>query len=462
MATVIDGARFYSLQEVADQVSISRQTLWRWRQEGRVPKGHRHRGRQVLFSERELELVWRQVGNLSLGASSVRSEIYLDNAATTQPLSDVRDAIGRSLDLLFGNASSAHARGAIARTLVEESREAVAGLCGSSTDRVFFTSGCTEANNWVLLQRDDYGRRPWKRVITSKIEHSSVLASAQQLEREGVAVSWLPVDSSGRITAELLDKHEIDNETLVSIQWANNETGVIHEVEKMSQYVKTQGGFFHSDGAQIFGKKPICFDSSLIDYLTITGHKIHGPQGCGAVIKKPEAPLYPRQLGGTQEKGMRGGTENTPGIVGFGTAASQRQSSLRSAIEHCRSLRDYLENELRSQLDNFELVGDEEHRVCFISNFRIRGLDGQALVAQLDTRGIQVSQSSACTNMRPEPSYVLREMGYSEDEAFEALRVGIGVNTSIQEVMKATEVIVEIANSMGMSCNPSLESASKE
>jgi len=146
MAIIIDGARFYSLQEVAVLVSISRQTLWRWRQEGRVPKGHRHRGRQVLFSERELELVWRQAGNLSLGASSVRSEIYLDNAATTQPLSDVRDAIGRSLDVLFGNASSAHARGAIARTLVEESREAVAGLCGSSADRVFFTSGCTEAN----------------------------------------------------------------------------------------------------------------------------------------------------------------------------------------------------------------------------------------------------------------------------------------------------------------------------
>ena len=446
LPTVKEGTTFFSITEVAASCGVSRQTFWRWRQDGSVPQGRQDRNARFMFTEAELDLTRAFAGGVTSPRAAATTSIYLDNAASTRPLPAVRDAMVRAMELEFGNPSSAHSDGRRARQAVEDARDAIASLVGADPSSVTFTSGGTESNNWVLQGVPQIGVR---RFIVSAAEHSSILGVLPYLESNGFETIVLPVDHAGIVSQQLLEACAIDAETLVSIQWANNETGVIQRVNEISNYVKSRGGFFHTDAVQIVGKQQIDFNQTSIDAMTITAHKLHGPQGVGALIRKQSFKPAPIFFGGSQENGRRVGTENYLGIVGFGVAAAHRQATMRNFIRHTRGLRDFVESQLRAAFSSIRINGGEVDRVCSIGNVFIPRMEGQAFVAQLDALGIRVSQSSACTNMQPGASHVLRAMGMSEDDAYSSFRFAVSENTSFEVLARATQVMIDIATKLG-------------
>jgi len=448
MPVDIGGKSYCTATEVALQLGISRQTLWRWRQSGDVPSGRRFKGQQVVFNEAEQALIRQQLHRLG-ETRGVADDIYLDNQSTTRPLREVVEAMARATESGFGNPSSAHSRGRVARDLLDEARESVAELCGSDTASLIFTSGATEANNIVLQLPISSPALELDKVVTTSIEHSSVLGTCEYLESKGIEVVYLKPGNDGRIPETALEPLEIDQHTLLSVHWVNNETGVIQPVEQLSRFAREKGALFHTDAAQALGKVPVDFDSQEFDYMTCSAHKVHGPQGTGALVFREGAPLKPLLYGGSQEQQTRPGTENLPGIVGFGAAARLRRVDFRAAATHCRTQRDYLETSLLNRVIGACRNGSARYRVPGACNLRFEGIDGQALVAQLDLRGIYVSQSSACTNMRPEPSYVLTEMGLSEEAAYESIRMGLSIDTTSAEVLRAIDGVTEVLQKLG-------------
>jgi cysteine desulfurase len=446
MPSEIDGSIFYTSTDVAEACGVSRQTIWRWRQYGLIPAGRTRRTGSVVFTHSELEYIRAHVGQLDSRDFTPVTEVYLDNAASTKPLASVRDAVSRAMDIEFGNPSSAHGAGRRARQAVEDARDQVAALVGADRGHVTFTSGGTEANSLMLRQ---CAHAEVRRVITTAVEHSSVLEHLDALREQGIDVVVLPVDANGRISVDALRAGAVDSETLVSIQWANNETGVLQSVLDAAAHVTSLGGTFHTDAAQAVGKMPIDFVSSPISAMTITSHKLHGPQGVGALIAKPGLRLAPIQRGGSQERGLRPGTENLPGIIGFGVAAEHRLATMRNFARHTRSLRDMFESRLREGITGLQFNGIQADRVSTTGSVTISGIDGQALVAQLDARGVRVSQSSACTNMRPEPSYVLRAMGLSEDAAYASIRYAMSEDSTFEGCTRAADAIIECAIALG-------------
>ena len=372
----------------------------------------------------------------------MKNEIYLDNNATTPTLPQVREAMMEALEVGYGNASSAHSAGDRSRKILRDAREKVAGVIGAIPELVCFTSGGTEANNLALLSV--LSAPGCQRVVTTTIEHSSVLKTCEFLEASGAEVVYLKPNPEG-----LIDPNQVFNAlresptALVSVQWVNNETGVIQQVDTIAEICRDRSTIFHTDAAQAVGKIPIEVEDLPIDLLSMTAHKLHGPQGVGALYIRDRR--FIRQIihGGPQESNLRAGTENLVGIVGFGAAAEHRTRGMERALRKMSRLRDSFENGLFKSVADVVINGDPDSRVCNSSNLRFPGADGQALVAQLDAGGIRCSQSSACTNQRPEPSYVLREMGLSEKEAYESVRFSFSELNSDVEVEKAVHDIAE-------------------
>jgi cysteine desulfurase len=446
MPIEIDGSIFYSCTDAATTCNVSRQTIWRWRQDGLIPIGRARRGRSVVFSATELEYIRAHARQLEGPRAAFPTEVYLDNAASTRPLPIVRDAVVRAMEIDFGNPSSAHGAGRRARQALEDARDQVAALVGADRSHVVFTSGGTEANNLMLRHL-----RAMKisRLVTSAVEHSSILGLLDAIQGTGVQVEVLQVNASGRIDLEDLRRADIDQHTLVSLQWANNETGVLQPVLEAAEIVASRGGKMHTDAAQAVGKFAIDFSGAALHALTLTAHKIHGPQGAGALIVKPDARPVPLMLGGSQERGQRVGTENFPGIVGFGVAAEHRLATLRTFVRQTRSLRDMFEAALRGALRDVRFNGALESRACNTGSATIPGVDGQALVAQLDAQGVRISQSSACTNMRPEPSYVLRAMRLTEDDAYSSIRYAMAEDSTFEACSRAATLVAEAAIRLG-------------
>lgn len=446
MPSEIDGSIFYSCTDVASACGVSRQTIWRWRHDGLIPVGRARRGKSVVFSATELEYIRARSEQLDQPRSAWTSEVYLDNAASTRPLPIVRDAVLRAMEIDFGNPSSAHGAGRRARQALEDARDQVASLVGADRSSVIFTSGGTEANNLMLLPLARTGVR---RLVVSAVEHSSILGALGEAAATGLEVHVLPVDSSGRVSLDDLKTARIDDRTLVSLQWANNETGVVQPILEAAQFVASRGGRFHTDAAQAVGKLNIDFANCPIDALTLTAHKLHGPHGVGALVVKQRGDLAPLLYGGSQERGLRVGTENFPGIVGFGVAAEHRLATMRTFVRQTRSLRDIFESTLRKSLMGIRFNGADSDRVCTTGSATIPGVDGQALIAQLDARGVRLSQSSACTNMRPESSYVLRAMGLSEDDAYSSFRYSMSEDSTLQGCLRASADIRDVAVRLG-------------
>ncbi len=450
MAIQLNGSEYLTANEVASLVGVSRQTLWRWQQEGGAPKGLRYRGKHLLFSQEEVGLFRARAERVTPKDGNSAREIYLDNNSSTRPTAEVREAVSRAMHEQFGNPSSAHRRGRIARDRLEEAREAVAQLCGAGAESTTFTSGGSEANSAVVLS-PLMGMNPKiSRVVTTQIEHSSVLACCRVLERAGVEVVFVPVGQGGIVRMDRLQEIELDDETLVTIHWVNNETGTIQPIEEIGRLCRTRGSLFHTDGAQAVGKIPVEMKRLPVDYLTLTAHKFHGPQGVGAVVSNGPRPLARLIMSGDQEFGRRGGTENLPGICGLGVAARNRFAGLRQAISHCRSQRDFIEKKLLELHPGSFVNGDKQNRVSNTTNICFHGVDGQALMASLDAKGICVSQSSACTNMRPEPSHVLTALGLDEDDAYASIRVSVSEDTDVEDVVAAVDAFEASLGSLGV------------
>ena len=380
--------------------------------------------------------------------SEDKSPVYLDNNASTPPLPSVREAVAQALGPEFSNPSSAHSLGAAGMRLLAQAREHLANLLGAEISGIYFTGSGTEANNWAIRSAFASGARN-RRLITTPIEHSSVLKQASFLaETEGLDVAYVPVHATGQVDTAALERLIDDRTDLVSVQWVNNETGVVQPVQEIRRICRDRDIPFHTDAAQAVGKLAVDLTALDADYVTLTGHKFHGPQGVGALIANGRAHVAAWLNGGGQEGGLRAGTENMPGIVGLGKAAELRRERFSEVMEQIRRLRDRFESRLLQEVKEIEVNGTPQERVENTSNLLFRGVEGQALMAQLDRIGIYCSQSSACTNSRPEPSYVLRAMGLSEDEAYASVRFSFSEMNSLEDVDWAVDRIAEIVESL--------------
>ncbi len=385
--------------------------------------------KQAVFGD-NLEILRDHVGDETV--------IYLDNNATTALLPEVHGAIQEALLIGPSNPSSAHQAGDAARHVLSIAREAVAELIGASTEHIFFTSSGTEANNWVLhaLTR----KRPSKVVITP-IEHESIRQKAGFLKAEGVTVHEIPVDDNGLVLLDAADKLVTPDTSLVSIQWVNNETGTIQPISDIAAICRSRGVLFHTDAAQAVGKLQIAVTDIPIDYMTFSGHKFHAPKGIGVTYRRPGTPLSPMLGGGTQESGLRPGTENLLGIAGIGKAAALRRCRMPNICTRLAHLRDRFENAILARCQGVVVNSGNAGRVCNTSNLRFPGVDGQAFMARLNNRGIYCSQSSACTSQIPEPSHVLLAMGLTAEQAFESIRFSFSEQNVPEEVDEAVQVI---------------------
>jgi cysteine desulfurase len=373
--------------------------------------------------------------------------IYLDNNATTPVLPEVLAAMLPFFREVSGNPSSAHTPGAEARSAIEVARDQVAHLVGSSPSNVLFTSSATEAINTAfhsaLALRN--GKSP--RIITTAVEHPAVQQCALAAQDNDVKIIELPVDGSGAISLDQLTKSLRDNICLVSVMWANNESGVIFPIREIASLCSDVGVPLHVDAVQAAGKLAIDLEDLSISYLSISSHKIFGPKGVGALVAPPPL-IKPLIRGGGQEAGRRGGTENVPAIVGFGEAARIAIIELRSRVEKSGSLRNRLERVIFQNVDGCYINGAEQPRIANTSNLGFDHIDGDALAGMLNAAGIHVSTGSACSTETIAPSHVVMAMTGSYRRASEAVRFSLSHLNTDDEIDKTIAVVEEAVLSL--------------
>ena len=365
-------------------------------------------------------------------------EIYLDNNATSRPLPEVVAAVAEALGRT-GNPSSPHGAGRAARELIERSRRDVAAFVGADPEGLIFTSSGTEANNMALLSAAGAGGRA--RVVTTPVEHSSVLKMCSRLEITGAEVVRVGVDGSGIVDMEELEKQIAAGADMVSVQWVNNETGVVQDVALVAEMCRKSGAAFHTDAAQTPGKMPVDTAALGADFVTFTGHKFNAPQGCGAVAVKDRLNLNQMMFGGFQEGGFRPGTENVAGIAGTGAAAGARAKTAAADIERMRAMRDAFEEKVLETVPGANVNGAGGNRAPNTTNLTFLGADGAKMTAALDSLGVRCSQGSACTAFDPSPSHVLTAMGLSLEDAASSIRFSFGVDNTDDDALVAAELV---------------------
>jgi cysteine desulfurase len=372
--------------------------------------------------------------------------INLDAAANTAPTAEAIDAVVAAMRNGAANPASAHELGDRARAVLARARDGVLALLnGALDDGVIFTSGCTEANNTV------FAGIVATTIITSTVEHPSVLRSAERAASNGTTVLSVPVDRGGLVDLGKLEAMvgSARGPLLVSIQFANSETGVIQPIAAIAKMLASRPQTtFHSDAAQAFGKMPIDLSPGVgPDVITVSGHKLHAPMGVGAIVAAERGLLLtPLLVGGEQERSLRAGTEAVPLIAGFGVACEARAGTMDNCVLRMSQLRGRLEARLRDAIADVVLFDSGADRLPNISSVRFPGVDGMSLIAQLDSRGVAASQGSACSSRRPEPSHVLMAMGFSENDAFETVRFSISAFTTDVEIDDATSIIADSVN----------------
>jgi cysteine desulfurase NifS len=363
-----------------------------------------------------------------------KERIYLDHNATTAVDPEVTSLMEAYLECQPGNPSSIYLEGREARFSVEDARRKVANLIGSTAKRVTFTGGGSEANNMVIKGLAFTHWNIKRHLITSTIEHPSVIKTCDWLETLGFRITMLPVDKYGRVHPEELEK-AIDQETfLISVMLANNETGSIQPIADLAAISHEHGVPFHTDAVQAVGKIPLDVDSLNVDFLTMSAHKLHGPKGIGAIYIRKGVTLDPLIHGGGQESGMRAGTENTSGIVGFGKAAELAEKRLREMNHRIQTLRDRLWEGVRELLPGARMNGHPEQRLPNTLNVSLPGMRGESVVLALDQKGISFSSGSACRSGSPHPSHALLAMGMTEEDAHCALRFSLGIGTTETQI----------------------------
>lgn len=359
--------------------------------------------------------------------------IYLDTNGTTRVLPEVLEAMMPYFTTEWGNPSSSYKFGSKLKTIIEAAREQVADLIGAHPWDVVFTSCATESNNAAIHAA--LKARPDKRhIITSAVEHSSVLNYCMALEKEGYRVTYLPVDREGLLKLPDLENALTEETAIVSLMWANNETGVLFPVEEIADICRSRGVLYHGDAVQAAGKVPIDVQKIPLDYLSLTGHKFHAPKGIGALYVRRKTPMSPYLHGGHQERGLRGGTESVPLIVGVGKAAQLARKHLPDYEKKVRPLRDKLEDGILNSVPNTELNGHKTQRLANTSNITFHGIESEALLILLDKEGICASSGSACLADSDEPSHVIKAMKPDTAASRQSIRFSLDVSNSPKEV----------------------------
>ena len=359
--------------------------------------------------------------------------IYLDNNATTQVAPEVLEAMIPYLHELYGNPSSMHSFGGQVASVLRRARESVAHLVGADPEEILFTSCGTESDNTAILSA--LSIYPEKRhIVTTRVEHPAVKVLCEHLKERGCVVTELPVDSEGRLDMERYESALSKDTAIVSMMWANNETGVMFPVEEAARLARERGILFHTDAVQAVGKIPINMKSNSIDMLSLSGHKLHAPKGVGVLYVRKGTKFSPFLIGGHQEKGRRGGTENTAGIIALGKACELAAKNMERENTTVKRLRDRLEESLLNAISNSKINGDRWNRLPNTTNISFEFVEGEGILLLLDQFGICASSGSACTSGSLQPSHVLRAMGVPFTMAHGSVRFSLSVYNTEEEI----------------------------
>ena len=360
--------------------------------------------------------------------------IYLDNAATTKVNEKVLESMMPYFSEIYCNPSAAYGFATKGRIAIEEARNHAAKLIGASDMEIYFTSGGSESDNWAIKAVAESFSDKGKHIITTKIEHHAVLHTCEYLERHGFDITYLNVDSDGKVRLDELKKSIREDTILISVMTANNEIGTIQPVAEIGKIAHEKGILFHTDAVQAYGHIPINVDEMNIDLLSASGHKFNGPKGVGIMYIRKGVKIRSFIHGGSQERGRRAGTYNVPGIAGLGTAAKLAMENMAKRAEKEKELRDYFIDRISAEIPYTVLNGHREDRLPNNINFCFRFVEGESVLIMLDQAGICASSGSACTSGAIDPSHVLRAIGLSDEMAHESLRLTLSYENTKEEI----------------------------
>jgi cysteine desulfurase len=380
----------------------------------------------------------------------MKTPIYLDNHATTPMDPRVLNAMLPYFTEKFGNAASRnHSFGWESELAVENARKQIASLIGATAKEIIFTSGATESNNLAIKGVAEMYAERGNHIITAATEHKAVLDTCKHLEKRGYRVTYLPLQQNGLIDLEMLRAAFTDKTILVTIMYANNEIGVLQPIAEIGKMCKERGVLFHTDAVQAVGKVPVDVIKDNIDILSLTGHKIYGPKGVGALYvrrRNPRVQITSQMDGGGHERGMRSGTLNVPGFVGLGEACAIAQKEMAEEAKRLAHLRDKLKNKLEAELDEVYINGTMEHHLPNNLNISFAYVEGESLLMGIND--IAVSSGSACTSATLEPSYVLKALGAGDDIAHSSIRFGLGRFNTEEEVDYAAAKVIDVVRKL--------------
>lgn len=356
--------------------------------------------------------------------------IYLDNAATTK-ISDVAiEAMEPYLSEMYGNPSGVYNMGRMVRETVEEARESIAKALNCSPENIFFTSGGTESDNWVL----DNARHNGSHIITTCIEHHAILNKCARMQQDGINVTYMNVDNNGKVNPEQIENSINENTSLISVMFANNEIGTIEPIGEIGKMARRNNVLFHTDAVQAFGHIPIDVDELNIDMLSASSHKFHGPKGVGFLYVRNPKEMIPLLYGGGQEKGKRSGTENVAGIAGMSAAVKDSVRNMNYRMKKEIKMRNYLTNRILNEIPYARLNGHPFDRLPGNVNFTFAGVDGTSLVVMMDNDGICISAGSACSSGSDKPSHVISAIGIPEEYAYGTIRITLCSQNTMEEI----------------------------
>ena len=374
----------------------------------------------------------------------MKTRIYLDNAATTKTSKEVVDAMLPYFTEDYGNPSSIYEIGQRSKEAITKAREQIAQVIGAKTEEIYFTAGGSESDNWALKAAFEAYSGKGNHIITTKIEHHAILHTCEYLEKQGARITYLDVDENGLVDLEELQKAICPETILISVMFANNEIGTIEPVKEIGMIAKEHGVLFHTDAVQAFGQVPIDVNEMNIDMLSSSAHKINGPKGIGFLYIRKGVKIRSFVHVGAQERKRRAGTENVPGIVGYGVAAKRAAESMEERTKKERELRDYLIERVLKEVPYVKLNGDPVKRLPNNMNFSFRFIEGESLLIMLDMKGIAGSSGSACTSGSLDPSHVLLAIGLPHEIAHGSLRLTLGEDITKEDLDYTLEQIKEI------------------
>ncbi len=374
--------------------------------------------------------------------------IYLDNAATTKTAPEVVEAMLPFFSEYYGNASSIYTLGSASKKALNRARRTLADYLGAKQEEIYFTAGGSEADNWALKAAAEAYREKGKHIITTRIEHHAVLHTCEYLEKQGYEVTYIGVDENGVVKLEELEAAIRRDTILISVMYANNEVGTLQPIREIGQMAHDRGILFHTDAVQAFGQLPIQVEELHIDMLSASAHKMNGPKGVGCLYIRSGLKLRSFIHGGAQERSRRAGTENIPGIVGFGKALERAVRIMPEKIKKETELRDYLIKQIYEKIPYCRLNGDRSRRLPGNVNFSFQFVEGESLLIMLDMKGICSSSGSACTSGALDPSHVLLALGLSHELAHGSLRLTLSEENTREEMDTVVEAIAEIVGKL--------------